>query len=85
MQRLLVSFARTGIPTTGAVAVPRYDPGNEARLLLGDTIHVEHVSSAPLDFLQAHPVPMGFGCPPSARTEAPASAAPEAREGPRRD
>jgi para-nitrobenzyl esterase len=57
MQDTLVSFAKTGNPATDAVKVPRYDPQNEQRVVFGDTIYVEKMSTAAVEFLRAHPTP----------------------------
>jgi para-nitrobenzyl esterase len=40
MTDMVVAFARTGNPSTPAVAVPRYDPRDERLIELGDSIRV---------------------------------------------
>ena len=54
MQDSLVAFARTGNPNTSAVKVPRYDPNNEERVVFGDTIYIEKMNTAQVEFLRAH-------------------------------
>jgi para-nitrobenzyl esterase len=55
MQDTLVAFAKTGNPSTIAVQIPRYDPNDEQRIVFGDKIWVEKLSTAQLEFLRAHP------------------------------
>lgn len=69
MQDTLIAFARTGNPGTGAVKVPRYDPANEQRVVFGDTIYIDKLNTAQIEFLRAHAPKRG----------SPAAAAPAAR------
>jgi carboxylesterase type B len=55
MMDTLVAFARTGNPNTDAVIVPKFNPGNEQRVVFGDTLWIEKLSTAQLEFLRAHP------------------------------
>jgi para-nitrobenzyl esterase len=54
MQDSLIAFARTGNPNTSAVTVPRYDPKNEERVVFGDTIYIDKLNTAQIEFLRAH-------------------------------
>jgi para-nitrobenzyl esterase len=65
IQDTLIAFARTGNPNTGAVKVPRYDPKNEQHAVFGDTIYVEPMSTAQIEFLRTHaPQRSRGGAPP---------------------
>jgi para-nitrobenzyl esterase len=55
MMDTLIAFAKTGNPNTTAVKIPRYDPKNEQRIIFGDTIWIEKMNTAQLEFLRAHP------------------------------
>ncbi len=72
MQDTLITFARTGNPTTAAVKVPRYDPNDEHRVVFGDTISIEKMNTAQVEFLRAH-------APKRAAPAAPAAPVPVAR------
>ena len=54
MQDSLIAFAKTGNPNTSAVKVPRYDPKNEERVVFGDTIYIDKLNTAQIEFLRAH-------------------------------
>jgi len=54
MQDTLIAFARSNNPSTSAVKVPRYDPRDEQRTVFGDTIYIERLNTAQLEFLRAH-------------------------------
>jgi para-nitrobenzyl esterase len=57
MQDVLVSFARTGNPSTAEVKIPRYDPRHEQRLVFGDKDNrVETLNEKQIDFIEAHPI-----------------------------
>jgi para-nitrobenzyl esterase len=56
MQDTIVAFARTGDPNTPAVKFARYDPKREQRTVFGDTVSVETLNTAGLDFLFEAPV-----------------------------
>lgn len=56
MQEVVVKFAKTGNPVTAAVKFARYNPDDERRVDFGDTITVEKLNTAQMDFLAAHPV-----------------------------
>ena len=51
----LIAFAKTGNPTTPAIAWPRYDPANEQMMEFGDAKRVVRMNTAGLDFFLAHP------------------------------
>jgi para-nitrobenzyl esterase len=55
MMDTLIAFATTGNPNTAEVKIPRYDPGNEQRVVYGDKIWIEKLNTAQLEFLRAHP------------------------------
>jgi para-nitrobenzyl esterase len=55
MMDSLIAFAKTGNPSTATVRIPRYDPRTEQRVVFGDKIWVENLSTAQLEFLRAHP------------------------------
>jgi para-nitrobenzyl esterase len=54
MQDTLIAFAKTGNPNTAAVKVPRYDPNNEQRVVFGDSIYVDKLNTAQIEFLRSH-------------------------------
>jgi len=55
MEDVLVSFARTGDPSTAEVKTPRYDPRHEQRLVFGDKDNrVETLNEKQIDFIEAH-------------------------------
>lgn len=58
MQDVILSYARTGNPSTTAVHFVRYDPKKEQRVLFGDTIGLETMNTAGMDFLLATPAAM---------------------------
>ncbi len=74
MQGVILSFAKTGNPATAAVHFVRYNPADEMRVDFGDTITVEKLNSAQMDFLAAHPVAM---MPPGAGRGRPGRGGPE--------
>ena len=49
----LVAFARTGNPSTPALAWPRYDPAHEQMMEFGDAIRVLPMNTKGLDFFRA--------------------------------
>jgi para-nitrobenzyl esterase len=55
LQDVIVAFAKTGSPNTRAVTFTRYDPANEVRVDFGDTIKVEKLYTAGLDFIDTVP------------------------------
>jgi para-nitrobenzyl esterase len=55
MQDVIVTFAKTGNPSTPAVKFVRYGPNNEQRTDFGDRITLERLNSQGIDFLLAHP------------------------------
>lgn len=59
MQDVIVGFAKTGNPSTSTVRFTAYDPANEVRVTLGDTITVEKLDGKLMDFLLAHPPSAG--------------------------
>ena len=59
MQNIIVSFAKTGNPSTAQVTFPRYTPQNEVRLDFGNSITVDHLDAAQMNFLAAHPPARG--------------------------
>jgi para-nitrobenzyl esterase len=62
MQDVVISFAKTGNPSTKGVAFTRYSPENETRVDFGDTITVEKLNSKGMDFIEATPAaPAGGG------------------------
>jgi hypothetical protein len=72
MQDVIVAFARTGDPSTAAVAMPRFNPRAVRRVDFGDTIQVERLNGEALAFLLANrPVaPERPPSPPPGRTPA---------------
>jgi para-nitrobenzyl esterase len=54
MSDTLIAFASSGNPSTSMVKVPRYDASNEERTVFGDSIYVEHLNTAQIEFLRAH-------------------------------
>jgi para-nitrobenzyl esterase len=54
MQDVIVTFAKTGVPSTRKVYIVPYDPANEIRVVLGDTISTEKLDSKAMDFLLNH-------------------------------
>jgi len=61
MQDVVVSFAKTGNPSTTAVPFPRYSPDKELRVDFGETIQVEPLRSKGLDFIETTPAATGGG------------------------
>ena len=63
----LIAFADTGSPSTKAMPWPAWSKRDDAKLVLGDTVAVEKLDSARLDWLAAHPAaaprPTGPGRP----------------------
>ena len=55
MQDVVVAFARTGNPDTKAVSFPKFDPKTPKRLDFGDTISLETLNAAGMDFLLTTP------------------------------
>jgi para-nitrobenzyl esterase len=64
MQDVIVAFARTGDPSTAAVAMPRFNPRDVRRVDFGDTIRVERLNGEALAFLLANR-PVASERPPS--------------------
>jgi para-nitrobenzyl esterase len=54
MQNVLVTYARTGVPSTPRARFVRYDPANEQRTDFGDRIAVEKINGRGMDFLLAN-------------------------------
>lgn len=55
MQNMLVAFAKTGNPATADLAVPRFDPHHEQRLVFGpDGNRVETLNEQQVAFIAAH-------------------------------
>jgi para-nitrobenzyl esterase len=54
MQDSLIAFARTSNPSTGALKIPRYDPNDEQRIVFGDTVYIDKLNTAQIEFLRAH-------------------------------
>lgn len=71
MEDTLVAFAKTGDPNTKSVSVPRYDPAHEQRVVFGDTVSLEKLNTAQIEFLRAHAPKRG--APPAAPPAAPAT------------
>lgn len=68
MQDVIVSFAKTGDPSTLAVKFTPYNPAKETRVLFGDTIATETLNGKAMDFIgQAMPAraPQGAGPAPA--------------------
>jgi len=61
LQDVVVAFAKTGSPNTKTVTFTRYDPANEMRVEFGDTIRIEKLFTAGLDFIDATPAAAGPG------------------------
>ena len=61
LQDVVVTFAKTGNPSTRAVQFTRYAPDNETRVDFGDTIRVERLNTKALDFLEATPAAPAAG------------------------
>jgi para-nitrobenzyl esterase len=55
LQEMVVSFAKTGNPRTKAIPLSRYDAAAETRVDFGDSITVEKMFSAGLDFIDTVP------------------------------
>jgi para-nitrobenzyl esterase len=57
MTGVLIAFAETGAPETAQVKWPAWSAANEQKIVFGDTIHVEKLDTARMDWLAAHPLP----------------------------
>lgn len=55
MQDVIVSFAKTGNPSTSAAHFTAYDPLNEMRVRFGESIQTEKINSKAADLIKAHP------------------------------
>ncbi len=54
MQDVIVSFAKTGNPSTQAVRFVPYDPHNEMRIDFGDSIQIEQINTKAADLIRSH-------------------------------
>ena len=54
MMDVVVTFAKTGDPSTAEAKIPRYNPGREQRLIFANPITVETLNRRQVDFIQAH-------------------------------
>jgi para-nitrobenzyl esterase len=54
MSDIVIAYAKTGVPGTAAVKVPKFDRVNEEMIELGDVIRVVKVNTAGMDFLASH-------------------------------
>ena len=61
MQKVIVSFAKTGNPSTAAVHFTAYGPAAETRVVFGDTISTETMNAAGMNFIQSTPSMMTQG------------------------
>jgi para-nitrobenzyl esterase len=61
MQDVVVTFAKTGNPSTKAARFTRYTPENETRVDFGDAIKVEKLNTKGLDFLETTPAAASGG------------------------
>ena len=55
MQDVIVSFAKTGNPSTHAAHFVHYDPLNEVRTRFGESIQTEQMNSKASDLIKTHP------------------------------
>jgi len=55
MQDVIVAFARTGNPSTRAAQFMRYTTENPTRIDFGDTVKIEKLNTAGMDFLETTP------------------------------
>lgn len=55
MSDVIVSFAKTGNPSTAAVKMVKYDPGNEQLVDFGDSIRITKLNTKGMDFIDATP------------------------------
>ncbi len=81
MQNVIVSFAKTGNPSTDAVKFTRYNPSNEMRVDFGDTIKNEKLYTKGMDFISDTPVLPGPGRGGRGPGGAPPAATPPAGAG----
>jgi para-nitrobenzyl esterase len=61
MQDVVVAFAKTGNPSTRAVAFTRYAADSETRVDFGDSVRVEKLNTRGMDFLETTPSASGGG------------------------
>jgi para-nitrobenzyl esterase len=59
MMQTLIAFANTGSPTSAQLPWPAYSSKQEKFVLFGDGATIESLDSRRMDWLQAHPVPLG--------------------------
>jgi len=75
MQDVIVSFAKTGNPSTGAAHFAPYDTQHEMRTRFGESIHTEQINSKAADLIKAHPTsaprPPAVSAPAAGNTGSP--------------
>jgi para-nitrobenzyl esterase len=55
MMGALIAFATTASPKTAAVPWPAWSAAHEQRMVFGETIELEDLNTAGMDWLAAHP------------------------------
>jgi len=68
MQDVIVSFAKTGNPSTSAAHFARYDPLNEMRTTFGESIQSEKINSRAADLIKIHVTAVPRATPANAPT-----------------